>query len=250
MTWLKYLLLPPFINVLLGVLGLLLWRRMPWLGAIMLALGVGGLLWLATPTTSHWLRAGLEPYPAVTMDELASTQAIVVLGGGRDYQSPEFGWEDAPNNATWRRLGYAARLHRQSGLPLLVSGGRVHGEARAEATLMALALRDSFGLEATWQETESRNTAENARYSAALLEQEGISRVALVSQAWHLPRAVPEFERAGLAVVPAPTEFASPPPAGWRAWLPRAYHLRHSTQALHEWLGRGVYALRERLFRD
>ncbi|WP_168015643.1 YdcF family protein [Halomonas salinarum] len=250
MSWLKYLLLPPTINVVLGVLGLLLWRRMPWLGAIMLVIGVGGLLWLATPTASHWLRSGLEPYPTLTTDKLETAKAIVVLGGGRDYQSPEFGWGDAPNNTTWRRLGYAAHLHRQSGLPLLVTGGRVHGEAKAEATLMALALRESFGLTARWQEAQSRNTAENARYSAAILESEGITRVALVSQAWHLPRAVPAFERAGLSVVPAPTEFASPPPAGWRAWLPRAYHLRHSTQALHEWLGRSVYALRARLFHD
>ncbi|MGB8714525.1 MAG: YdcF family protein [Onishia taeanensis] len=250
MTWLKYLLLPPFINVLLSVLGLIFWRRLPWLGGIMLVLGLGGLLWLATPTASHWLRAGLEPYSAVTQDALESTQAIVVLGGGRDYQSPEFGWGDAPNNATWRRLAYAARLHRQSDLPLMVSGGRMHGEARAEATLMKLALRDSFGLEPSWAETQSRNTAENARYSAAMLKQEGIHRVALVSQAWHLPRAVLEFEEAGLSVLPAPTEFASPPPDGLWSWLPRAYHLRQSTQALHEWLGRGVFEIREWLTND
>lgn len=250
MTWLKYLLLPPVINVLLGVLGLIFWRRLPWLGGILLVLGVGGLLWLATPTASHWLRAGLEPYPAVTQEELESTQAIVVLGGGRDYQSPEFGWGDTPNNATWRRLAYAARLHRLSGLPLMVSGGRVHGEARAEATLMKRALRDSFGIETTWVETQSRNTAENARFSAAMLQQEGIHRVALVSQAWHLPRAVREFEAAGLSVLPAPTEFASPPPDSLWAWLPRAYHLRQSTQALHEWLGRGVFEIRDWLAND
>ena len=132
----------------------------------------------------------------------------------------------------------------------MVSGGRVHGEARAEATLMKRALRDSFGIETTWVETQSRNTAENARFSAAMLQQEGVHRVALVSQAWHLPRAVREFEAAGLSVLPAPTEFASPPPDSLWAWLPRAYHLRQSTQALHEWLGRGVFEIRDWLAND
>ena len=152
--------------------------------------------------------------------------------------------------ATWRRLAYAAHLHRLSGLPLMVSGGRMHGEKRAEATLMKLALRDSFGLEPTWVETQSRNTAENARFSAAMLQQAGIHRVALVSQAWHLPRAVREFEAAGISVLPAPTDFASPPPDSLWAWLPRAYHLRQSSQALHEWLGRGVLEIREWLNND
>ena len=74
-----------------------------------------------------------------------------------------------------------------------------------------------------------------------------IERGALVSQAWHLPRATAEFERAGLAVIAAPTEFASAPPPGLHAWIPRAYHLNESTRALHEWLGRAVLRVRATL---
>lgn len=247
MTWLKYLLLPPTVNVILGVLGLLLWRRMPWLGGLLLVVGVFSLLLLATPVASHWLRQGLEPYPPLSDDMLERVEAIVIVGGGRDFASEEFGWNDTPNNATWRRLAYGAKLHRDSGLPVLVSGGRIHGEELAEAELMANALEEVFDIPVAWRESESRSTAENARFSADLLRNANIERVALVSQAWHLPRAVPEFTEAGLDVVPAPTEFASPPPRGPYAWLPRAYYLRHTTQALHEWLGRMVLALKQRL---
>ncbi|MFC3282597.1 YdcF family protein [Litchfieldella rifensis] len=249
MNWLKYLLLPPLVNVLLALLGALLWRRMPWLGGPLIALGVVGLLVLATPMASHWLRDGLEPHRPPDLAQLQQAQAIVILGGGRDYDAAEFDWGDAPNNTTWRRLAYGTKLHRDTDLPILVSGGRVHDEERAEASLMAAALLEVFEVPVTWIEGRSRTTAENARYSAELLRSEGIDRIALVSQAWHLPRAVTEFTRVGFEVIPAPTEFASPPPDVLYAWIPRAYHLRHSTQALHEWLGRAAYGLRERLFR-
>lgn len=248
MSELKILLLPPTLNALLILLGLALGiRRLS--GALLFTLGLVSLLLLATPMASHALRQGLEPYSPPSPSQLETVEAIVILGGGRDYDAPEFGWGDAPANPTWRRLAYGAHLHRQSELPILVSGGRVHGEHSAEASLMAAALRDVFDVPVRWLEGASRNTAENARLSAEMLRADGIARVALVSQAWHLPRAVAEFEAQDLSVVPAPTEFTSLPPEGLAAWLPRAYHLNQSTRALHEWLGRGEQALRQQLLR-
>lgn len=246
MNLLKILLLPPTFNVLLVLLGLLLSPRRL-LGALLILLGLFGLLLLATPMASHALRQGLEPDALPARTQLENADAIAILGGGRDYAAPEFGWGDAPANATWRRLAYGALLHRQTELPILVSGGRVHDEQTAEASLMAAALREVFDVPVRWLEGESRNTAENARFSADMLRAEGIERVALVSQAWHLPRAAAEFEAQGLRVIPAPTGFASPPPEGLAAWLPRTYHLNQSTRALNEWLGRAVLYLRELL---
>lgn len=243
---LKSLALPPVINALLILAGLALGARRL-IGGLFIILGLASLLLLATPWASHALRQGLEPTPLPGPAALRGSQAIVILGGGRDYSAPEFGWGDAPTNATWRRLAYGAHLHRGSGLPILVSGGRVHDEHSAEASLMGAALREVFGVPVRWMEGQSRNTAENARFSAEMLGTANIERIALVSQAWHLPRAITEFERAGLTVIPAPTEFASEPPAGLQGWLPRAYHLNQSTRALHEWLGRGELALRQRL---
>ncbi|MFP4138733.1 MAG: YdcF family protein [Halomonas sp.] len=246
MEALKYLLLPPVINALLILAGLAAGTgRLT--GGLLVTLGLAGLLALATPMASHALRQGLEPPPLSGAAALRGAEAIVILGGGRDYDSPEFGWGDAPANASWRRLAYGAWLHRESGLPLLVSGGRIHDEHSAEASLMAAALREVFEVPVRWMEGESRNTAENARFSADMLAGAGIEHVALVSQAWHLPRATADFEAAGLTVTPAPTEFASAPLPGLHAWIPRAYHLNQSTRALHEWLGRGVDWLKAQL---
>lgn len=248
MSIIKSLLLPPTLNALLILMGLLLGARRLG-GGLLIAVGLFGLLALSTPVASHALRQSLEIDAVPTQRQLQHSEAIVILGGGRDVEAPEFGWGDSPTNTTWRRLAYGVHLHRKSHLPILVSGGRVHGEAQAEAALMAAALNDVFEVRAHWLEGASRDTRENARYSADILREAGITQVVLVSQAWHLPRAVAEFERAGLTVTPAATDFASPPPAGWRGWRPQAYHLNQSTRALHEWLGIAEQRLRETLSR-
>ncbi|MDZ7851952.1 MAG: YdcF family protein [Halomonas sp.] len=248
MEALKYLLLPPVINALLILAGLALGARYL-TGGLLITLGLASLLAFSTPLVSHALRQGLEPPALAGPGQLRQAQAIVILGGGRDPASPEFGWGDAPSNASWRRLAYGAHLHRETRLPILVSGGRVHDEHSAEASLMAAALREVFEVPVRWMEGRSSSTAENARYTAEMLGAEGIEHVALVSQAWHLPRAMAEFERVGLSVTAAPTEFANAPPPGIHAWIPRAYHLHQSTRALHEWLGRAELALRNQLLR-
>ncbi len=244
---LQYLVLPPVGNVLLALFGALLWRSSRGLGLTLVIAGLLSLLLISTPLVSYWLRHGLEIYPPLTPTAAKRGQAIVILGGGRNYDSPEFGWGDAPSNTTWRRLAYGALLAKQYDLPVLLSGGRVHHEALAEAQLMARAMRQLFEIDPTWVETQSRDTAENASESARLLEGTGIQRVLLVSQAWHLPRAVAAFEHAGLDAIPAPTEFTGNPGLGPLAFVPRAYYLRQSTQAIHEWLGRMVYGLQRNL---
>jgi uncharacterized SAM-binding protein YcdF (DUF218 family) len=64
----------------------------------------------------------------------------------------------------------------------------------------------------------------------------------LVSSAWHLPRAVPEFEALGCRVTPYPVDFLT-----GHATLVLEYRLAESLlrwqTALHEWLGWWVYGL-------
>lgn len=239
---LKYLLLPPLANGLLILLGLALMllnrRKAGWMLA---ATGAVTLLLLSLPTVSHKLQQPLETYPAITQEQLQQGEVLVVLGGGRAFSGVEYGWPDAPSREGISRLTHAAWLHQQSGLPLLLTGGRVHGETHSEAELMDWLLQASFGLKARWLEEQSRTTHENALYTAAILQQQAITQVVLVSHAWHLARAVPVFEAQGLTVIPAPLQFSTPPPGGLIRWIPRAYYLEKSTQALHEWLGRLVY---------
>jgi uncharacterized SAM-binding protein YcdF (DUF218 family) len=187
---------------------------------------------LSMPIVGTTLLASLEQYPPLRAEQLKNVQAIVILGGGK-YGGPEYGG-DTVDTGTLERLRYGVHLARASKLPILVTGGAPLG-GKPEGEAMREALMQDFGLDVRWIETGSRNTSENASGSAQILKAAGISRIALVSQGWHLVRAVPMFEREGFSVLPAPTGFVSRPPSLVLSLLPSDGY--SSRVALHEYLG-------------
>lgn len=235
------LLMPPGIVVILALIGLLLLPRWRLAGGALVGLSVAALFILSLPVTGIALLSRLEnevaalPTPDAALRDRAD--AIVVLGGGRDTAAPEYRG-DTVNAATLERLRYAARLQRATGLPLLVTGGSVFGEPTSEADLMQQAMLEDFQLQPAWVEGRSRTTYENAVYARAILEAAGITRIYLITHAWHMPRARWAFRQAGLEVHMAPTSFsASYAAGGVLDWLPTARGLLLSSRAIHEQLG-------------
>jgi uncharacterized SAM-binding protein YcdF (DUF218 family) len=146
---------------------------------------------------------------------------------------------------TLERLRAGAALHRATGLPLLVTGGVLAPGDPPIAVLMARSLAVDFSAPVRWIEPRAADTHENARFSTAMLAAEGIHAAHLVSQSWHLPRALEAFAREGFAALPAPVRRSLPPGLGAGQWLPRADNLAESWFALREWAGRIVYAIRD-----
>ena len=202
---------------------------------------MAGLYALSTPMLAMWLNRGLEVYPALDAGQLARVDAIVVLSGGKK-PAPEYGGME-PGADSLARLRYGARLARQSGKPLLLSGGAPQG-GEAEAAVMARVLRQDYGLSPRWVETRSDTTLENARYAAAMLRADGVERIALVSQGWHLRRALPMFQRQGLEVSAAPTGFIRYDGGGIAWYLPSGRAMQECHSALREWLGILFYRLK------
>jgi uncharacterized SAM-binding protein YcdF (DUF218 family) len=122
--------------------------------------------------------------------------AIVVLGcqlfpGGR------------PSERMRRRVALGVGLYREGAAPFILMSGGGNG-AMAEAAIMRDLAREAGVPEtALLLETESRNTFENAAYTAHLLHGIGKIRIVLVSDRAHLPRATRMFRRAGLEVIGA-----------------------------------------------
>jgi len=135
--------------------------------------------------------------------------AIVVLGGGTYFNAPEYGGIDTVGDGSLLRLRYAARLQRETGKPILVTGGKPLGNASSEAQQMKAVLEKEFNVPVQWAEDASDNTLENARYSYQLLQKTGIKRIYLVTHAWHMPRSAMAFQAAGFEVIPAPTAFTT-----------------------------------------
>ncbi len=239
----KSLILPPGGPLVLLLLALLLWRwRRP--ARILLATGIVTLYLAAIPATTGWLAGGLEP-PAGTAWP-AENAAIVVLSGGRYADAPEYGGEDRAGVVELRRLLHARHVHRATGLPVLVSGGKPLGEDAAGARLMERTLERVLDTPVRWTEPESRNTWENAVFSAHRLEAAGLERVVLVTHAAHMRRAAACFRAQGLAVHPAPTGYhtADAGDRGLLAWVPDAGNLLATRDLLHEYLGLAWYRVR------
>lgn len=246
------LLLPPLNIVVLLLLGLwLVSRRNRRAGLSVIALATGLLLVLSMPLVADALCGLLEPDVPLAFDsppgetsDAETPGAILVLAGGYR-RSPEYGGYQ-PNLRSLERLRYGARLHRLTGLPLALAGGRPAADKPPEAALMAEVLERDFGLEARWVETSSRNTAENAHHAARLLRADGIEAVYLVTHAFHMARAGRAFADQGMRVVPAPMGYCAAPGGRfeWLALWPRVSALQRSYFALHELLGMVWYELR------
>jgi uncharacterized SAM-binding protein YcdF (DUF218 family) len=236
-------LLPPLNLLLVAALGLWLWHKRPVIARVLLTTSVVLLWLLSTPFFAEALLHELEGDPYVTDTKKPLADAIVVLGGGTYFHAPEYGG-DTVNAQTLERLRFAAKLQRETGKPILVTGGAPLGNLTSEAELMKRVLEQEFNVPVRWAEDASDNTLDNANLSRQLLKQSHIDRIYLVTHAWHMPRSVLVFQAAGFQVVPAPTAYTTRYQTDLLAFLPNAYALRDSRIFLHELIGILWYQLK------
>lgn len=235
-------LLPPLGLLLLLALGIFLACRSPKLGKLLIAASFG-LLWLAsTPYFAEGalrlLEAQTTPLDTVRPGNRPQTaDAIVILGGGTYFHAPEYAGQGTIGGATLIRLRYGAKLQRETGKPILVTGGKPRGNGISEAQQMRRSLEQDFRVPVRWTEDESDNTLENAQNSFHILQQEGIRKIYLVTHAWHMPRSADMFRRAGFEVVEAPTAYTTRYRTDLLTFLPRAESLRDSKIFIHEVIG-------------
>jgi uncharacterized SAM-binding protein YcdF (DUF218 family) len=99
-------------------------------------------------------------------------------------------------------------------------------------------------------EDASRNTDENARFTARMLHPESSQRWLLVTSAWHMPRSMGLFEKAGFKVTAYPVAFRTPGPDHGLQWeTDPARNLQTLEIALHEWIGLAAYRVTGRIDR-
>lgn len=244
------LLMPLMFFPLMGLLGMVLVARRRLAGWVLLIVASASLWLLSCQAVVVQLAQTVLPqYPPTTALQLKArrVQAIVVLGGGTLPQAPEYAAAQ-PHAATTARLRYGIWLAKQSGLPVAFSGGSGWAAGATapttEAEIAGRVASDEFGFTLRWLEDKSRDTAENARLSALMLRRDGIERIAVVTDALHMPRAMVEFERTGLVTTPAPTAYVLPTRSALLQWLPSAEAMLDSTRLAHEVLGLAVARLR------
>jgi len=238
-------LLPPLNLLVVASIGLWLWHKRPFIARLLVTLSLAGLWLLSTPYVADALMHSLEGEPYVTDTQKPLADAIVVLGGGTYFHSPEYGG-DTINKETLERLRFAAKLHRETGKPILVTGGKPRGNSISEGAQMRQVLEKEFNVAVKWVEGESDNTLENARMSRVTLKEADITRIYLVTHAWHMPRSVQAFQSAGFQVVPAPTGYTTRYETTLLTFIPNAEALADSRWYFHEMIGMFWYQLKSK----
>lgn len=164
---------------------------------ILVLAGALAAILVASPAGVRALQRGVEAAGRAGSATAASDRQAILLLGGRT-----------------ARVHDAARLHRATGLPILISGkGTGDSGFRAESEKMQDILRKEYQIEPQGIETESRSTQQNAEFSWCLWGRQGVRRVLLVTDLRHMLRARTAFAMAGFDVVPAVAEQQASPPA-------------------------------------
>jgi len=231
-----------------GLLFMLIWRKTK-LSAIFFIGGFAVLLASSLPVTAHYLMRGLEGRYA-PQNEYGPASAVVLLGGFTKGKAPPRQYVETTMDAN-RAFG-AMRMWRQGLVSKIVlTGGLLEwttNEAVPEAKSMFELLNEHFGVDSTdvILESMAQNTRDNARYTREALTAAGLGLdIILVTSAYHMPRSVAVFEKAGFTVTPAPIGFFSDKEFGRNPlmWLPSAMALFESSVAMREYLGLLVYKL-------
>jgi uncharacterized SAM-binding protein YcdF (DUF218 family) len=217
------------------------WRRQSMMAA---AVGAFGLLVCGFSPLALWLTAVLEMRfvpPNPMPDHLTG---IIVLGGGLRLHDSALRDTLSLSEAGDRLLALADLAGRYSAARIVVSGasGDLFSDGENEADLVRVHAR-MLGVDPTRiiVEDRSRNTYENAVYTSALLKPEQGQTWLLVTSAWHMPRAVGAFRRAGFSVIAYPVDFRATRP--WWPFSEVAAGLRATDLIAKEWFGIVAYRL-------
>jgi uncharacterized SAM-binding protein YcdF (DUF218 family) len=251
---LPYLLFPTTWILLLMLAALvLLWRKAARKAMLALTAALLLIVVFANPGVSAFLWGSLEArYPPQPLQELPSADAIVLLGGGVELAAlPRL---EPDLNESADRLWYAAKLYHAGKAPrIIVSGGQVFNQTglKSEAEYhVDLLVQLGVPRDAITLETRSRNTADNARFTAQLLRQQSAGektppRILLTTSAMHQPRAMLLFREAGFEPVAATCDIRV---VRLRVpllleLLPSSRSLLESEGAIREWAGLFYYQL-------
>ena len=217
-----------------------------------LAVGCAGALLLIglAPVGALLIEPLEDRFPAPGAD-MPAPYGIVILGGAIDEEASAARGQTILDEGASRLTEAAILARRFPDARLVYAGGsaslwRAHSTEALEARQLLVAL----GVEPSRIaiEDKSRNTDENARFAAALVHPQPGESWLLVTSAYHMPRAMGLFAKAGFSVRAYPVDYRSL--GGGRDW--RLNHdpargLRLFDLAVHEWIGLIAYRLSGRI---
>ena len=226
----------------LALLGIVIFYHRPWGRRALLAVLL--LFYaLSIPYTADRFMRWLE-VPRVPIETLQPPYAaVIVLSGMLQLQLSQPGFIEF-NGAVERILAGIAFVQQGRGKMLLVSGGTgsLFDQRTKEANLLKtfalqLGLRDDQVL----VEADSRNTYENAVYTAQVLRTRQWRQVVLITSASHMRRALAAFHKQGIFPHPYPVDYTAADGVTPFSFVPSVHSLAKTTAVMHELFGLLTY---------
>ncbi len=232
-----FLIPPGIFLVLLLALVIRLYRRQRQSALLLLSFTI--FFYLCTiPAVADPVVRSLEA--RYTPPTVFSGDVIILLGGGATMDTPNIDGHGHLSGYAANRLLTAAQLYHKYKLPILTSGCKVLETTGTEAEisrtiLLGLGIPDDKII----VENQSLNTTQNAKYSKKLLNSYGLSQPLLVTSAFHMPRAVLQFQKEGVPVTPWPTDYQANVHSliSWFDFVPSSSALTTIALSIKEYLG-------------
>lgn len=176
-----------------------------------------------------------------TYPEKIDGDVLLMLGSGAMQHIPDVDGDGQPSPIMSKSMLTTAQLYKKTKYPILISGGGTHDVDISEAEI---AQRDFCNLSIPenkiFIETDSRNTAENARNSAIICKEHNWKKPILLVAAMHAPRAAMLFQREGIDVVVYPTYYRcdiDKRGISFVDFVPSSGNLDNTAMAIKEYLG-------------
>jgi uncharacterized SAM-binding protein YcdF (DUF218 family) len=204
------------------------------------------LIAAATLPLGVLLIAPLEDRFPLPPPNLPPPEGIIVLGGaindGVSQARQETIFDEGGERLT--EAVVLAKRYPQARVVYTSGSSSFAGPTSTEA-LQARKFMSQMGIapERVTIEDKSRNTDENARFTAAIVHPEPSQRWIIATSAFHMPRAMGLFEKAGFHPIAYPVAFRTF--GQWRDNLRLSFepvrNLRIFELVLHEWIGLAAY---------
>jgi len=229
-------LLPPGIFIILLLLGVLFLKKR--LKLFMVSLAVLLYLFSIEPTKDLLLLPLENAYRPPAVDTIKAYDAYVVLGGGVYDNAPDIDGKGIPGEDALARIVCAFRLFQLSKKPIIFSGGNIGGRTAESEIAKRLFLSLGVGGSYILPESRSIDTFENARYVKALAEQHRITKIVLITNAYHMKRSKMLFDKHFKEVLPFPVGYkTSQTKYDVFSFLPNANNTAVISIAIKEYLG-------------
>ncbi|VAV98962.1 hypothetical protein MNBD_ALPHA02-1418 [hydrothermal vent metagenome] len=231
-----------FILLLVGVFFLWRGRQKPGLWAITVSVTLYGLAMFGPLT--NLVMAPLENRFARFTNDVSQPpySGIIVLGGAERIRVSTFHHQVSLSGAAERLIETAKLARLFPALPIIYSGGgRLDGMMTENEIARKFFSEAGIDLNRIRFDDKSYNTYTNALESRKLIKSSETGKWFLVTSAFHMPRAVGAYRKAGIMIQPYPVDYRTELSTSLISKPDAGAALYELDFAVHEWLGLITY---------